>query len=600
MKIDERYMGRIRGFDLLERLSTDSLDALLERSGTVLHYAAGEQIYVQGQEDNFINYLLEGRVERTRNGVFELVIDYEKERRTRPLDAMAQKRHTVHAASPVVILRLTRRELERAYLDATPDDRAGVMEVTEIGLDTTQDWRTRLLSSELFSRLAATKIQAVFERMVEIKATRGQEIIRQGELGGDYYVIQAGSCEVVRHIAAVGKEIHLANLGPGDGFGEEAAISGAPRNASVRMVTDGRLMRIDRNDFIDLVVNPLVRGVSSREANYLHSQGFILVDSRDLEEFRAGSLLNAINIPSHLIRTQSRDLSKQDSYIICDNNPLRAALGAFHLLERGLDASYLEDSVANHIPRKSVREQPESTDTPAGNEAMSNTSDRNGSSTANGTVSSSSPVQSSSEPARRVPREDFTDTITGQELADVIDELYRQRQQIESSESFEVASSKEAAIPIVERVAGDPAADLGPPENLVNDILRDIDLKLNQYIRQSIVKHHQSLTDKLRAHAAQLERVAQEKMKAHSEQIRQHYEQTYAEKERKLREDYDRLTALANRLAQQKAQIQRTRKTLAEMLQTANRVNQAVYRAGNELVQQVDHLAQIEDEGNLH
>ena len=105
MNIEDRYKDRIYGFDLLERLSHEAVDSLLKRCGTVLHFAPGELIYSQGQEDNFINYLLEGRVERTRNGVFELVIDYEKERRTRPLDAMAQKRHTVHAASAMACKR---------------------------------------------------------------------------------------------------------------------------------------------------------------------------------------------------------------------------------------------------------------------------------------------------------------------------------------------------------------------------------------------------------------------------------------------------------------------------------------------------------------
>ena len=141
---------------------------------------------------------------------------------------------------------------------------------------------------------------------------------------------------------------------------------------------------------------------------------------------------------------------------------------------------------------------------------------------------------------------------------------------------------------------------MGSPETLIKDIIHDIDVKLNQYIKQCITNHQEALTQKLRSHAAQIERVAQEKVKAHAEQMRAHYEELYAAKERKLAEDYDRLTGLANRLAQQKAQIQQTRKTLTDILQTANRVNQAVYRTGNELVQQVDHLAEIEDESNIH
>ena len=83
-------------------------------------------------------------------------------------------------------------------------------------------------------------------------------------------------------------------------------------------------------------------------------------------------------------------------------------------------------------------------------------------------------------------------------------------------------------------------------------------------------------------------------------QMRAHFEDLYGERERKLRADYERLTGLANKLAQQKAEIQLTRRRLAEMLQTANRVHQAVYQAGATLVSQVDHLGQIEDDGGKH
>ena len=72
MNLKDRYIDRIRGFDLLEQLSPSSLESLIARSGSFIQCAPGDLIYAQGQEDSFISYLLEGRVERSANGVIDL------------------------------------------------------------------------------------------------------------------------------------------------------------------------------------------------------------------------------------------------------------------------------------------------------------------------------------------------------------------------------------------------------------------------------------------------------------------------------------------------------------------------------------------------
>ncbi len=54
--------------------------------------------------------------------------------------------------------------------------------------------------------------------------------------------------------------LKLAELGVGDTFGEEALISEAKRNATVSMLTDGVLMRLNKQDFRDLMNEPLVSG----------------------------------------------------------------------------------------------------------------------------------------------------------------------------------------------------------------------------------------------------------------------------------------------------------------------------------------------------
>ena len=62
-------------------------------------------------------------------------------------------------------------------------------------------------------------------------------MIREGDEGDYYYVIESGRCQVERLVGGV--KVVLAELKSGDTFGEEALVSEAKRNATVTM-QDGR------------------------------------------------------------------------------------------------------------------------------------------------------------------------------------------------------------------------------------------------------------------------------------------------------------------------------------------------------------------------
>jgi putative ABC transport system ATP-binding protein len=61
----------------------------------------------------------------------------------------------------------------------------------------------------------------------------GEDIIREGEAGDKFYVIESGSVEVLREKTSGDSEVARTTLGPGDFFGEVALLTGAPRNATV-------------------------------------------------------------------------------------------------------------------------------------------------------------------------------------------------------------------------------------------------------------------------------------------------------------------------------------------------------------------------------
>lgn len=80
-----------------------------------------------------------------------------------------------------------------------------------------------------------------------VKAVRGTALVRQGEPGDDFHVIQSGEAEVILDGFGIGQ------LGPGSGFGERALLRSTPRTATVRALSDMTLYAIDRTSFLSAV-----------------------------------------------------------------------------------------------------------------------------------------------------------------------------------------------------------------------------------------------------------------------------------------------------------------------------------------------------------
>ncbi|MBI4334383.1 MAG: cyclic nucleotide-binding domain-containing protein [Chloroflexi bacterium] len=76
----------------------------------------------------------------------------------------------------------------------------------------------------------------------------GEIIVRQGEQGDCMYVIQSGQVEVLR--SNNGQEVRLAVLGEGDIFGEMAIFQKEARSATVRALTNARVLSVDRKIFL--------------------------------------------------------------------------------------------------------------------------------------------------------------------------------------------------------------------------------------------------------------------------------------------------------------------------------------------------------------
>jgi cAMP-dependent protein kinase regulator/CRP/FNR family cyclic AMP-dependent transcriptional regulator/cGMP-dependent protein kinase 2 len=85
----------------------------------------------------------------------------------------------------------------------------------------------RLKAAPLFAGLSRKACRALAQRADEVELEQGRQIVREGEWAYEFFAIEEGTAEVRR-----GEQL-LAELGPGDFFGEMGLVSDTRRNATV-------------------------------------------------------------------------------------------------------------------------------------------------------------------------------------------------------------------------------------------------------------------------------------------------------------------------------------------------------------------------------
>jgi len=110
----------------------------------------------------------------------------------------------------------------------------------------------RVLGLPLFAGVTNAAVERALERLVEVPMKAGDVVIRQGDPADRFYVIESGTV-VVTQAAADGTSTELRRMGADEVFGELGLLSGASRSATVTAATDGLLLALDADAFLDLV-----------------------------------------------------------------------------------------------------------------------------------------------------------------------------------------------------------------------------------------------------------------------------------------------------------------------------------------------------------
>lgn len=119
-----------------------------------------------------------------------------------------------------------------------------------------------LRDSELLAPLAPPELERVAARTRWMTAERGDVVIREGETGDRYYVLETGALLVTQHGRYLNR---LAERGTG--FGEIALLHDVPRTATVSAEAPSVLLVLERVDFLEAVTgHDLVRVAAERVA----------------------------------------------------------------------------------------------------------------------------------------------------------------------------------------------------------------------------------------------------------------------------------------------------------------------------------------------
>lgn len=111
-----------------------------------------------------------------------------------------------------------------------------------------------------FGELPLTAIERLVDGLVPISFAAGEVLMRQGDPGDRFVVIEAGEIEV-----AVDGRL-TQRLGRGSGVGEIALLRRSPRTATVTALTDGTGFSVDGGTFLAAISGPAAAAVTERIA----------------------------------------------------------------------------------------------------------------------------------------------------------------------------------------------------------------------------------------------------------------------------------------------------------------------------------------------
>ncbi len=338
---------KIRDLAPLDSLSSKHFDLLAKKISPV-HAKKGDLVFRQGMVDKHHVYLLEGRIELSKSNQTIDVVKSGTEQAKHPVAHSQPRSMDARIISDEAIYIKIPSDMLDIMLTWDQTGDYHVDEVTMMESEDDTDWMVNILQSKAFRRISPANLQSIFLRMEEVQYRAGEVVITQDQPGDYFYIVKSGLCQATRKLPKRPGSIKLADLKPGDIFGEEALISDTPRNATLTMVTDGSLMRLSKEDFLTLMTEPMLNRISYQEGLQLaEKKPVVWLDVRLPNEHQHQHIPGSQNLPLVFLRMKKKLLDKGKTYIIYCDTGGRSSAAAFLLGLEGFDAYVLNDGISS-------------------------------------------------------------------------------------------------------------------------------------------------------------------------------------------------------------------------------------------------------------
>src|SRR5438045_1055398 len=106
----------------------------------------------------------------------------------------------------------------------------------------------------LFKRLEPHELEHLAEEVDQVNYKAGETIFNEHDRGDALYILEEGSVRIWVYDEDV-KEVTLAELKPGDFFGELAVLDRGERSSSATAITDIHLHRLSSDDFQQFLID---------------------------------------------------------------------------------------------------------------------------------------------------------------------------------------------------------------------------------------------------------------------------------------------------------------------------------------------------------
>ena len=308
---------------------------------------SGQYLFKRGDKNSDLYYLLEGTINlQTESFKIQNIKAGSDSARfaiahqiPRKVDAVSDGR--------IQFFRLN-ADMMKTIQNTSYEENGSTMMVEE--LEDSDDWMTTLLKSPIFRGLPPANLQKILMSLQEIHFNAGDIIIRQDEPGDYYYIVKKGRALISRKPSPQAKEIKLAQISDLDTFGEDALISGEPRTVSVTAITNMSLLRLGKEQFIELIKQPTLKFIAFDQLHDLLNADAELVDVRSPDEFKKSHLARSINVPFFSLRMYLKTLNKHHPIILVCKDGKISESAAFILLQHKFNALVLRGGIDKMTP----------------------------------------------------------------------------------------------------------------------------------------------------------------------------------------------------------------------------------------------------------